>query len=226
MKDKHKQVISVFLNKTLKGRVLSSIDCIDGTLFLVKRRHFHWLVWIHKETFTTVVESLMRSTVKFSELLAWSAIPGDNLIRPVIKRSLPSAPSHNLYLSSELYLVRYSLLEINRDGSLGKILTQSLDGITKISTGVSSFVKKTFIGDESAQPEKPSYNSKIAKEYAAVRIQLQDRLFYALNKQKLLDKTIKGIVTQTSYSFVTFNKQEAINFLSEVKKAKFHLSNE
>ena len=89
MKEYDKNLIFKFLKTSGIGKVKSSLDCIDGTLFLVKKRSGHWIVWINNATFDNISKILLNSSLKLGEYALASVIPGGHLARMAIRSSYP-----------------------------------------------------------------------------------------------------------------------------------------
>lgn len=225
MREHDKNLIFKFLKTSGIGKVKSSLDCIDGTLFLVKKRSEHWIVWINNATFDKISKILLNSSLKLGEYALASVIPGGNLARMAIRSSYPEAPNKNLYFSANFYEVSVEIqkIEINSDGTLGKIVDISKDSLNKITNGIDSILKMT-IPSLSIKKDKTSSSQspKEKQSLTAIRIKISDILYHLLtSSDKKIEGNLKERLNSMIYQFVTFNKEEAENFLREVKKSKF-----
>lgn len=225
MKEEDKNIIYKFLKSSGIGKVKTSLDCIDGTLFLVKRRSGHWIIWINNVTFDRISKVLLNSSLKLGEYALASVIPGGHIARMAIRSSFPKAPSKNLYFSANFYEVSFDIqkVEINSDGTLGKIVDISKESLNKITDGIDSILKMTIPSLSLKKDKIPSNQPPKEKQsLTAFKIKISDILYYILTEnEKNIEGNLKEWLNSMTNQFITFNKEDAENFLKEVKKSKF-----
>lgn len=226
MKEKNKRAIHRFLKANGMGKVTCQVDCIDGTLFLIKKSKQNWIVWIHRNTFDKINRILLDSSLRWGEQALSSLIPGGTVSWSILRRSLPSPPNQNMYYSSSFYSLKLQMIEIQKDGTIGKIA----EGIGKITSGLDDAVKKSFslIGrsqeDVSSTQSNAKPNSNEIKPITALKLQIQDIVYrIMIENTENIERTVKTWLNNMVYNFITFDTNQADIFLKEVKKSKFYV---